>query len=311
MTLRGSVDHGFGNVGARRQGGRTIDHQDCIAVGVREQNIQRQRVSGGIGVTDDVDRITFRPGWRQRCTERRRCGGRECGKHAVSIGETVRRQHAGAAAVGENSQSFPFQDSRCRNHFGGREQVVQLGHSQDSSAAEGGAVGGVRSGQGSGVGRRRACRTGVASRLDGDDGLDASGAARGRHEFRRLCDAFHVHQDRRAFSIAREIVQQIAEIHVGHVAERYDVGEADVTPGRPVDHGGDERARLGEKRKLAGLGGAVCEAGVEPERRQQQADAVGAENAHAVRLACLENLRAQRCCDASGNDDDRAGPERG
>ncbi|MFB9969213.1 hypothetical protein ACFFMP_03735 [Pseudoroseomonas cervicalis] len=56
-------------------------------------------------------------------------------------------------------------------------------------------------------------------------------------------------------------------------------------PRRPVDDGARHGAGLAEQRQPPGLGHQVRQAGIQPERRQAEAEAVGAERAHPRALA--------------------------
>ena len=63
--------------------------------------------------------------------------------------------------------------------------------------------------------------------------------------------------------ILREIVEQVAEIDIGHVADRDEMGEADAARRRPVEDAGHDRAGLGDEGEIARLGGEMGEGGVE------------------------------------------------
>ena len=106
-----------------------------------------------------------------------------------------------------------------RQNLGGLEQLGQIIDPQHSRPAKGRIVGGIRAGQPAGMRGRCLGRRRVPSRLDDDDRLGACRAAGGRQEFRRLGYGLHVEQDGAAARVAGEIVEQIAEIDVGHVAE--------------------------------------------------------------------------------------------
>ena len=77
--------------------------------------------------------------------------------------------------------------------------------------------------------------------------------------------------------IARQVIEDVAEVDVGALAERDQGREADVACPGPVEDGRDQRARLGNERQIAGECVGVGEAGIEAEPGRQQADAVRAE----------------------------------
>ncbi len=82
----------------------------------------------------------------------------------------------------------------------------------------------------------------MPSRLDDDHWLGARSATRSRHELRSVRYRLHIEQDRPAFWIAGEVVEHVAEVDIGHVAKRHDVGETNLSVGCPVDDGRDQRA---------------------------------------------------------------------
>ena len=151
-----------------------------------------------------------------------------------------------------------------RQDLGGFEQFRQIVDPQHSRPAKGRIVGGIRSGQPAGMRSRCLGRRRVPSRLNDDDRLGACRATGGRQEFRRLSDGFHVKQDRAATRVASEVVEQIAEIDVGHVAEGNDVRKADSLLRGPVDHRRHQRTRLRDEREVARHRATMRETRVEP-----------------------------------------------
>ena len=122
----------------------------------------------------------------------------------------------------------------CRaSDLGGAEQLVELADAQHTGAAERGLVGGIGARQRARVRQRRLGAARAAARLDHNDRLGARGAPGRRHELRRVGDRLHVEQDGAAVRVACQVVEQIAEIDVGHVAQRDDVREADVARRAP------------------------------------------------------------------------------
>ncbi len=105
--------------------------------------------------------------------------------------------------------------------FGGRKQFVDIVDAQNASAPEGRAVNIVCACKRARVRRRRAGSAAAASRLDDDDGLDARGPPRRRHERLRVVDRFDVHEDRARRGIDGEPVEQIIEVHVSRIANRH------------------------------------------------------------------------------------------
>ena len=71
----------------------------------------------------------------------------------------------------------------------------------------------------------------------------------------------------------------------------------------PVEHGGDQRARLRDEGQLAGQRVGVREAGVQPDVRRQQAEAVGPEDAQQVRPRGVEHGLLLRGVEPGGEHD--------
>ncbi len=95
-------------------------------------------------------------------------------------------------------------------------------------------------------------------------------------------DRFHIQQDRPRARIAAQVVENVAEIRIQRVAHGDEMGKTDAPRPRPIQHGGAHGARLAGEGDVAGQGGQVGEAGVKPDPRHQQAETVGAQQAHAV-----------------------------
>ena len=122
-----------------------------------------------------------------------------------------------------------------------------------------------------------------------DHRLVARRSARRRHELARRFDRLDVQQDGARSWVAGQVVQHVAEVHVGVLAQRDEVREADGSGARPVEHRGHQRARLRNEGQLAGRGIGVREAGIQADVRRQQADAVGAQDAQQVRAGGVQH----------------------
>ena len=163
-----------------------------------------------------------------------------------------------------------------------REQLVEIEHAKHAGAAERGVVDGVRTGQGPGVGSRRDGALRVAAGLDDHDRLDARGGARRRHELASVVDRLDVKQDGAGAAVDGEIVEQIAEIDIDLIAERDHRGEADRSLRRPFDEAGRDGSGLRDQRKVAALRHARCKAGVELDGRDDDPEAIGADEPQPV-----------------------------
>ena len=82
--------------------------------------------------------------------------------------------------------------------------------------------------------------------------------------------------------IAAQKINDIAEIDIDGVAHRHEMRKTDIVGARPIEDGGAQRAGLRNEGYAAGLGREMGKAGVEADAGNQDAQAVGAEDAHAV-----------------------------
>jgi hypothetical protein len=129
--------------------------------------------------------------------------------------------------------------------------------------------------------------------LDHDHRLGARRGAGGGHELAGVSHPFHVQQHRRGVPVVGQVIEHVAEVHVGHGAEGHQVGKP-YPPGiGPVDHAGHHGAGLGHEGRAALPGRQVREAGVQRPPRHQHAQGVGADDAHQVRARRVQQLLLQ------------------
>ena len=127
-------------------------------------------------------------------------------------------------------------------------------------------------------------------------------------------DAFRVKQDSPGLRIRGEIIEHIAEIDIGHIAERDNLRKADAARRRPVEHRGDHRARLTDQGDVSRRCGQVREGRVEPDSGHHDADAVRAQNPQEVRLCHIKRGLLQdaavlaKLAKTGGNNDGGARP---
>ena len=101
----GDRDDGFCRVERRRERRRHVHHQNRIVGVVLEQAFERDGVAVSARITGDVGRIGARPDRRQRGIKLLHRVGRDGGKLAAQIDQTIDRQHADAAAIGQNGKT--------------------------------------------------------------------------------------------------------------------------------------------------------------------------------------------------------------
>jgi hypothetical protein len=306
------LDHGLGRVEAVGDCRRAVHDEDRVGVAVEEHGAERLAVALAGSVADEVDRVRPRPGRRQHRIERGHGLGREGREPAAMLLERVGRQHPGAAAIGEDRQPVPRRGLAGGQRRHRLEQLAELEDAEHAGAAEGGIVDVVGAGERPGMRQRRLGAGGTAPRLDDDDRLRPRRDAPRRHELPCIADALDIEEDRPRRRIEGEVVEEVAEIDVGHVAEGEDVGEAEAAGGGPVEDGGGDRPGLGDEGEVAGLRRQMHEARVDALRRRDEADAVRTEDAHEMRLGRLKHLLLEGMAgsglafaEAGGDDDGR------
>ena len=188
---------------------------------------------------------------RERLRRKRRQG-------AAEVDQAVDREHADAAAVGEDREAVARKGLLPPERLGGREKLVEVEDAQEPGAAKGGLIDGIRAGERAGMRGRGARALGVPAGLDDDHRLRPRRGARRRHELPRVVDRLDIEQDGARAAVGGEVVEAVAEIDVDLVAERDESREADLAPRRPFDHPRRDRARLRDQREVAGRGIAAA-----------------------------------------------------
>ena len=204
------------------------------------------------------------------------------------IDQRIRCQDTHAAAVGQDCETFAVEGPQGRQRLGRIEQLIQVEDSEQSGAPKGRVVDVVTPRHGTGVRGRRLGAFAVTAGLDDDDGFGACGDAGRRHELARVRDRLDVKQDCMGLTVRRQVVEHVAEVHVGHVAERNQFRETNVASVGPIQHRGHDRTGLGHECQVSGARHQMHEACVESQARADHADAVGPDDAQAVGLGDVE-----------------------
>ena len=278
MLLRHG-NHRLGRIGRRRQRRRHVHHQDGVVGVVVEQLLERHRVPRRVRVAGNVDGIGARPDRRQRRIELFHRIGRNVGQFAGKVRQTIHRQHADAAAIGQYRQPLAGQCRQMAKRLGGGEQLVEIEHPQQPGAPEGRIIDRIRAGQRPGMGHCRLGALGVAPGFDDEHRLGAGSSARRRHEFARVLDRFDVEQNGPRFPIHGEIIEQVGKIDVDAVANGDDGGKSDAAHRGPFHQSGRNGAGLGDQRQVARPRHRGGKARIEFDARHQHAEAIGPDEA--------------------------------
>ena len=294
--LRQGVNEPLGRLRGRSDRGRTIGHQQSVDVRILHEDRDCIRVAVGVGIADDVDRIGVAPGRRQNRIELGDRVGSERRQPAAFLDQAVGGQHAGAAAVGDDCQAVAALRRHASQRCGRVEQFLDLVDAQHPGAPEGRFIHDIGSRQRAGM-RGRGTRSFFRpSAFDHDHRLDASGTPRSRHEFARVRNRFGINQDRVGRLVEHEVIQEVAEIHVAHVAHRDDGREADPARQRPIEHRCRHRPRLRQERDIAGQHGSRRKRRIQPDTRHGNAEAVGTDDAQEMRARGRQKLRGCAPC---------------
>ena len=124
-----------------------------------------------------------------------------------------------------------------------------------------------------------------AGLVDDNRLLVRDGAGRG-HELSGFVDRLDVQDDRVGVGVGGEVVDQIAHADFQHVADRHEVREADIFLNGPIERRRAQRSRLRDERHATRFGRCGCEAGVQVQVRNDNAQRVRSQNAE-VREARL------------------------
>ncbi len=280
LVLLGSRDGRQGRLAAVGDRGRAVHDQDRIVGRIGQDRIEGPLVARAGRIADQIDRIRAAPELGQDLVELGQGRLAQFGQPAALGDQAVGGEHADAAAVGHDRQPVAMRVEAAGQGLDRGEQLVQAIDPEHAGAPDRGVVDRIGAGQRPGMGARGLGGGSAAAGLDHHHRLAPGGRARRRHELAGMADALDVEQDRPAAALGRQVVEQVADIDIGHAADREHVAEADPPVIRPIQHAGQDRPRLGDEGELAGQGIGLREAGIEAAARHHDAQAIGADDAH-------------------------------
>jgi hypothetical protein len=211
----------------------------------------------------------------------------EHGQFAVSGDQHVGRHHTRPARIGDDCQPVALGMALACQQFGAVEHVFDFVNPLDSRTLKRRFVHGVHAGHRPGVRGGRLGRFVESTRLERHDRLGSSERPGSRHEPAGLADRFDVKDDRLGIRGRAEEIDQVAHVHVEHVAHRNEVREANALFHRPVEHGRAQRAGLGDESDVALGGHGGGKAGVQTDARHDHPQAVRPHDPHALELPLL------------------------
>ena len=123
-------------------------------------------------------------------------------------------------------------------------------------------------------------RRGTTAAFNHQDRLVSRGAARGGNKPARVAEMLKVEQNGAGFAVAGQKVQQVIDIYIQTITQRDKVGKPHLALLRPIKDGVGDGSRLRDKGQFTAMDRHRRKAGVQPLPRRQQAETVGAEQAH-------------------------------
>ena len=244
-----------------------------------DQGRERLGIAATGGIADDVHRVVMGPGGRQRRVQPLHRLGCELGQDPALVDQVIGREDGEAAAVAQDGHARPLRSRGHRQDLHRIEELIEAVDTQHPGAAEHGLVDRIGPGHRARVRGRGARALGVATRLDDDGGFHPGGGPGRGHELAGRGHRLDVEQDGAGLGIAREVVEQIPEIHIRHVPQGDEVREADAALLGPVHHRGDDGPRLRDEGDGALRRVEMGEARVEPDPRDQDTEAIRADDA--------------------------------
>ena len=267
-----------------------VDGQHPIQAAVLHGHFQRGLVVLGGGVFRQVDQV----GERRRLGHQRRQRAlrfvRQRAQLQLQLVHVVGRQHAGAAAVGDDAQPPAHRAVARSQALGGREQLDERAHAHRAGAAQHGAPHLVAADDGARVRLRGRVAVLLAAGLQHHHRLAVGRRAQRAGKAPGVGNALHVHHDALRVAVVGQVVQHAGQPHLRVRAQGDDVGKADAVLPRPIQDRGRERAGLRHQRQLPLRGQVAGRAGVQLQHRPLEALAVGPQQPHAVLLGHAVHL---------------------
>ena len=208
----------FGNA-ARRLGGighrlRCEDHQDAVDLIVGETCLGSGGVARRVGITDDVERIVFRPGFREDFVQFRQRGFRQRGQRNAEVAAMVRGHDAGAAAIGNDREAVAARTEMREQRLGSRIHLANRPQAHHAGATQRGVEDVVGAGNGARVRARSPLAGRMLADLDQQHGLAARRGAQCAHEAAGVLDAFDVEENVLRLGVGDHVLENFAEVHV-------------------------------------------------------------------------------------------------
>jgi hypothetical protein len=235
--------------------------------------------------------------------------GVELGQRDIDVRGMVSRHDTGASAVGDDGQALAARPEVREQRRRRGVHLADVGQAHHAGAAQGRIEHVIGADQRAGVREHGLLARRMFADLDQQYRLAARRGAQRAHEAAGVLDAFDIEEDVLGTRVGDHVVEHFAEVDVAFGTEGNNIGEADLVGQRPVEDRGAKRAGLRYEADGAGVGAAVGKGQVELAAGTHDAQAVGADQAHAVAAGVFECRAFQRAAawsgfgESAGNDD--------
>ena len=210
----------------------------------------------------------------------------------AEVGAGVRGEYPGAADVGHDRDRAARRDRLAGEQRGGLDQVAEAVRGDDAGLLEQGFSADQRRGHGRGVRGRRALAGFRPPGFHGQDGHAGTDPAGRPGELARVAERLDVQHGELGDAVLFPPHQHVVAGDVELVAHRREGGDADAEPGQLIHQGDAQAAGLHDQPGGAGLRVPVGERGVQTDGGHGHAEAVRADQPHAVPTARRQQVRA-------------------
>ena len=282
VVLGHGLGDGLGDAGGIGHGLRRQHDQDAVVMLVLDRLGNGRGIFVRTGIAEHVERIAVRPRGGEDLVEFLDGLRVRLGQVDMQVLDAVGGQDTGTAAIGDDGETLAGSAGRGRQDLGGGEELAEGLDAHGAGPFERGVEHTVRTDQGTGMGRGRLGPGGVSAGLQHDDRLGEGRDLEGRDELAGIADALDIKENRPGLGVVGQKVEHVAEIDVGRVAEREHRGKTEIVRRGPVGDGRTQGARLRDERQAARGRLGLEERAVHLVGTAGQADAVRADEAHAV-----------------------------
>ena len=193
--------------------------------GVSQQHLQSRRIGVAARIRPEIHRARQRGDLAHGSGDRRMDRRRRPHQRPAAEQQRVGRELGRPVTVGEQREPALAQPvaaacSAWAQAGGSGEQLLDRADPDQAGPSEGRVVDLVPVQAQAGAAGPLRRRAELPAGLEHEHGLDAGGGARSRHEAPRVGDAFEMDQDGPGREVQGQVVQDVAQLHLGDLAQR-------------------------------------------------------------------------------------------